>query len=468
MEEQLKILLLEDSEEDVTLIQRELMRGGIQCLLKVVDAKEDFEKALEAEPPNIILCDHSMPMFNSFEALASVKTYKEKYNRTIPFILVTGTVTEEFAAQCIHAGADDYILKDRLRRLPEAVKKALEKAHIENERQAYLQKVLESQAQIREAERLAGFGSWKASIETGQVKWSEGAYRLFDYEPWEIKPTLELFIETVHAADRERVREELSEVIKGDGNKESEFRIITHKGTLKHLFSRTTLQRLEGTRGVLVGFIFDLTERRIAEQLLEKAYRLARIGGWELNLLEGKLTWTDVTREIHEVPQDFEPELSTAINFYKLGESRETIENKVQQAIEKGEAWDVELQIVSAKGNERWVRAIGKPVMQDGKCIKLYGSFQDIHDRKKAEIELETQNEKLRQIAWTQSHEVRAPMASLLGLIDLLGRTTGRTKDEDELLERIVASTKELDGIVRKVVRMTEEIEDETGSITDK
>ena len=106
--------------------------------------------------------------------------------------------------------------------------------------------------------------------------------------------------------------------------------------------------------------------------------------------------------------------------------------------------------------------------MQDGKCIKLYGSFQDIHDRKKAEIELETQNEKLRQIAWTQSHEVRAPMASLLGLIDLLGRTTGRTKDEDELLERIVASTKELDGIVRKVVRMTEEIEDETGSITDK
>ncbi len=468
MGEQLKILLLEDSEEDVTLIQRELMRGGIQCILKVVDTEEEFKKALEDEPPNIILCDHSMPMFNSFEALATMKTYKEKHNQTIPFILVTGTVTEEFATQCIRAGADDYILKDRLKRLPEAVKKALEKARIENERQAYLQKVLDSQAQIKEAERLAGFGSWKAFIETGQVKWSEGSYRLFGYEPWEIMPNLELFIEKVHAADRERVREELSAVIKGGGIKESEFRIITHNGTLKHLFSRTTLQRSEGTRGVLIGFIFDITERRIAEQLLEKAYRLARIGGWELNLLESKLTWTEVTREIHEVPQDFEPELTTAINFYKPGESREMIEKKVQQAIEKGEPWDVELQIVSARGNERWVRAIGKSVVQQGKCVKLYGSFQDIHDRKKAEIELETQNEKLRQIAWTQSHEVRAPMASLLGLIDLLGRTKGRTKDEDELLERIAASTRELDDIVRKVVRMTEEMEDEAGSITDK
>jgi CheY-like chemotaxis protein len=127
MQRHLKVLMLEDTDEDIHLILRELSKSGIQYDYKVVDAKPDFEAALNEFNPDVILSDHSMPMFNSLEALVSIKEFQKKTGKRIPFILVTGTVSGEFAEQCIRAGADDYILKDHLKRLPEVIRKAMEK-----------------------------------------------------------------------------------------------------------------------------------------------------------------------------------------------------------------------------------------------------------------------------------------------------------------------------------------------------
>ncbi|MES2239470.1 MAG: response regulator [Bacteroidota bacterium] len=118
----IKILMLEDSPYDVELVQYELKKGNIDFISRVVETKTDFKKELNDFEPDIILSDHSMPQFNSIEAL---KIYNEE-GIGVPFILVTGSVSEEFAVQAILAGASDYILKTNLTRLPSAVNNALQ------------------------------------------------------------------------------------------------------------------------------------------------------------------------------------------------------------------------------------------------------------------------------------------------------------------------------------------------------
>lgn len=134
MTKKLKILLLEDDEDDVFFIEQELIKAGFKFVHLVVDTKSEFKKALESFHPDVILSDHALPTFNSAEALKLYQQQKEKNNLTAPFILVTGAVSEEFAVQCIKNGASDYILKDRLKRLPSAINSALEKQRAEQEK----------------------------------------------------------------------------------------------------------------------------------------------------------------------------------------------------------------------------------------------------------------------------------------------------------------------------------------------
>jgi signal transduction histidine kinase len=130
MEKSLKILMLEDLEEDVGLIERTLNKQGISFITKRVDTRLEFSKALTDFQPDVILSDHALPQFNSLEAL----TICQKEDMHVPFILVTGTVSEEFAVSCLKQGADDYVLKSNLVRLPSAIQNALKQRHHEQKR----------------------------------------------------------------------------------------------------------------------------------------------------------------------------------------------------------------------------------------------------------------------------------------------------------------------------------------------
>ncbi|MDX1641242.1 MAG: PAS domain S-box protein, partial [Balneolaceae bacterium] len=133
-----------------------------------------------------------------------------------------------------------------------------------------------------------------------------------------------------------------------------------------------------------------LTQKELQEKqdLLEKAYDLAQIGNWEIDLINSQIYWSSKTKEIHEVPEDFIPDMETGINFYKEGKDREAIRRIVNRAIENGEPCDVELRIITAQNNEKWVRVIGEPEFKNGKCVRIIGSIQDIDKRKRAEEEI--------------------------------------------------------------------------------
>ena len=123
----LKILMLEDNPNDTEIIQRAVKKEMPNCVFTVTMTKQGYLDALNNFHPDLILSDNTMPQFNASEAL-DIMLQKAL---AIPFILVTGTVSEEFAAGIIKAGADDYILKDRLTRLPSAIDAALQKKKAE-------------------------------------------------------------------------------------------------------------------------------------------------------------------------------------------------------------------------------------------------------------------------------------------------------------------------------------------------
>ncbi len=132
MEKDLKVLVLEDMPEDLELIERTLKKAGMRCDTRRVDTKEEFIEALSSYPADVILSDHSLPQFNSAEALKICRNQGIQ----IPFILVTGAVSEEFAVNSLKQGADNYVLKSNLARLPSAIQNALkqradEKAKLE-------------------------------------------------------------------------------------------------------------------------------------------------------------------------------------------------------------------------------------------------------------------------------------------------------------------------------------------------
>ncbi len=142
--EKIKVLMLEDVTDDVAIIEYVLNRGGIEHETLQVDSKEEFIKGLKEYKPDVILSDHSLPQFNSLDA-HKICLSEQLY---VPFILVTGAVSEEFAVACLKNGIDDYILKSNLSRLPTAILSALKQRELEKMKIEALQELKEQNEQI--------------------------------------------------------------------------------------------------------------------------------------------------------------------------------------------------------------------------------------------------------------------------------------------------------------------------------
>lgn len=140
---------------------------------------------------------------------------------------------------------------------------------------------------------------------------------------------------------------------------------------------------------VFNSMIFDITEEKKAVLLYEETANAARMGTWEVDLKTEKFYFSKVTREIHEMEGDVEVSFEDGINFYKK-EYREIARETIQRSIENGEPWEFELPIITAKGNERWIRGIGQVQLIEDQAVRIYGSFQDIHQRKITELRLKS------------------------------------------------------------------------------
>lgn len=142
--------------------------------------------------------------------------------------------------------------------------------------------------------------------------------------------------------------------------------------------------------GVL-GIARDITQRHMAEtdllhteQLLEEMSEMAQVGGWEFDVKSGNGSWTAVIARIHDMAPDENTNMAIGLSVYK-GLWLEKIQNAINQAIQKAIPYDLELQMTTQLGHQKWVRTIGVPVIEEGKVVRLRGSMQDITAQKIAE-----------------------------------------------------------------------------------
>ncbi|MDX2194370.1 MAG: PAS domain-containing protein [Gemmatimonadales bacterium] len=170
--------------------------------------------------------------------------------------------------------------------------------------------------------------------------------------------------------------------------------------------------------------------------LMEQTHATAHVGGWELDIATNAVRWTLETYRIHEVsPATFEPTLDRALDFYTPA-SRAVVAAAVQASLESGAPWDLEAQIVTAGGRTVDVRVVGH-VDRDGTVLRrLYGSFQDITDRKRLEAALlqAQKMEGIGRLAGGIAHDFNNLLTVILGVTDL---TLADTWPDDPLREQL-------------------------------
>lgn len=265
MDEKLRILIVEDVATDAELIQMELDVATLQYETERVESKEVFKEKLLLHPPDIILSDYSLPKFTALEALQ----IRNQININIPFILVTGNQTEEIAVECIKNGADDYVLKSSLTRLPSAIQNALQKKKAET---AFINAVNDTKAREEKYRNLfenSLVGMFRASSENFEfIELNEKAKNILRIK----NPDLISFDTFFDQNEFHRLENCLSECCSGIENFETE--ITRCDGTKCWISVSATFYKNES---VIEGVILDISQTKHSFIELEKAnYELDR------------------------------------------------------------------------------------------------------------------------------------------------------------------------------------------------
>lgn len=295
-ERPLQLLIVEDSPADAKLLEYELRKGGIEFNAVRVDTESDFLAALKNEP-DVVLCDWQLPQFDCLRALTLLQT---RGQQDVPFIVVSGSMGQDDAVTMMKSGAADYLLKDRLERLPSAVNQALKKREVSRSVIRATEALRLSEARLAESQRIARLGSWVWEPVSGRVWWSEAMFWLFGLNRATSVPGLETFLSVLHPDDRptaiaraEKVAESyfsysistatISErlytdmLVSDDDVFANDFRIIRPDGTRIWIHSRARVKLgLTGHAVCVEGTDQDITERKHNEAIImasEERYR---------------------------------------------------------------------------------------------------------------------------------------------------------------------------------------------------
>ncbi|RZL68945.1 MAG: PAS domain S-box protein [Pedobacter sp.] len=230
--------------------------------------------------------------------------------------------------------------------------------------------------------------------ENGNIEnWNKGAQKIKGYSSEEIIGKNFSIFYTNEDNKNEKPNKLIGEA-KDKGVARDEGWRIRKDGT--KFWGNVVITAIHNDLGIVIGFtkvtrdltaIIDAQEAEnfsteMFNQIIQQTKKSARVGGWELDLRNNKLSWTTATKEIHGVGEKYIPILENVIKFYKEGNSRNRIMEAVNLAIQEGMSWDLELEMVTNNGNEIWIHTIGKSNYRDGICTKVYGTCQDISDSK--------------------------------------------------------------------------------------
>jgi len=262
----IKILHLEDTPEDAELIARELKKAKIDARIVVVNDRAKFARALDNFIYDIILSDHSLGSFDSHEALQMVK----EAGITVPFILITSAMSDEFAVAVMKEGAHDYIIKDRLQRLPSAVISSINKHRLEEEQQSLHERLF-----FHIENTPLGFIEWD---NRGFAKtWSKRAEEIFGWSEEEFIENQKTRFNHVYEEDRAWVSKISDQMSSGELERSRvQNRNITKDGRVIWCeWFNSVLKDKDGKVKMFMSLVQDITEKKQLE--LQKDNLLATV-----------------------------------------------------------------------------------------------------------------------------------------------------------------------------------------------
>ena len=447
----MKILIVEDSPADAVLIKDELERGKIDFDSVVVDDKAAYEKALLEFRPDVILSDHHMPRFDSMEAL-SISHRKDPH---LPFILVTGAVSEEFAVESLKAGADDYVLKSSLQRLPQAITRALEKRKAESEAEDTL-------LHYKMILDMMPVGCIIVNEHEQFTYWNPAAERIFHYTLPEVLQRYPY--ETItHPEGVAALKKKFEDIRNGKMFAENTARNSRKDG--KTIICEWRNSRLTDSRGKFIGILstcVEITEKFEAEKevlkfasLVESSTEFIAMSGLDGNVMYVNKAGCDLVGiDRNDV------RIRKLCEFFDEDDMNKLVGEVIPSIVNKGN-WTGEFRFVDFISRRSFPvymfgYVIRDPQSQERMALALVA--HDITQQKESEMKIRKSEEQLHialselnTFIYRASHDLKGPLSSIVGLTSLASQ---EIKDEvsKKYVDMIRESTTRLSGILHSLI----------------
>jgi PAS domain S-box-containing protein len=276
MRRPLRVLIVEDSDDDAEMLRRELERAGFDVVHRQVQTADSMREALLQDSWDLVISDFSMPRFSAFAALSLLQ---QQTNIDVPFILVSGTVGEETAVEAMRHGAHDFMTKAQLSRLGPAIERELREAAGRRERRAVERALSETGERARFALEVAGVGTWETDLVTGATRWSAVLEQLHGLRAGEFKGTLEAFFDLIDRGDRQRVRDEIARARRDVGDSHLEYRVTWPDGSVHWIASiGRIVYDSNGQPMKAAGIGMDLTGQKQLEEQFRQSQKMEAVG----------------------------------------------------------------------------------------------------------------------------------------------------------------------------------------------
>lgn len=399
--QQYKVLILEDNYVDAEILKNELERSYLDCVCHVAKNKNEYVSALYSFKPDIIFADYDLaPNFDAIQAIHLLK----KTNLNIPFILITGKLSEEFASSCLSEGMDDFLLKGQLGRFPLSLITNLKKKKNELSKTDAISKLQKSEKELKTLFEAIDEVFFSVDMVNNKIiQISPACKKIFGFSRQEFMDDAELWKKCMHPDDAYMLIDEFKTLFKGQ-TAVVENRIIHSDGTIHWLQRKVTPTLDENGKLVRVdGVASDITERKEAESKRQKYekdlndYKFALDQTSIVSITDSNGIIKYVNENFCKISQYTAAELiGHDHRIINSGYHPKTFFKNLWDTIKEGKIWRGEVRNRSKDGRFHWVDATVVPFLdENGKPYQYLVIRNDITERKKAEKELQKKSTRL-------------------------------------------------------------------------